>query len=134
MRLKSLLTLSSVAISAFMLSSCAENTNTQSVASVSPSRSDGSKGGPQLGTPGRGPIIDKSADSYLRTMIRDLVPKFQQIDYQDEQTGKSMKFNLFVREKLDQTRKYPLVMFMADASTPGPHFTTPLTQGYGGLV
>lgn len=67
-------------------------------------------------------------------MIRDLVPKFQQIDYQDEQTGKSMKFNLFVREKLDQTRKYPLVMFMADASTPGPHFTTPLTQGYGGLV
>lgn len=134
MRLKSLLTLSSVAISAFFLSSCAENTKAQSVPTVTPSRSADANGGPQLGTPGGGPVIDKSADSYLQTMIRDLVPKFQQIDYQDEQTGKSMKFNLFVPEKLDQTRKYPLVMFMADASTPGSHYTTPLTQGYGGLV
>ncbi len=30
--------------------------------------------------------------------------------------------------------KYPLILFMADASTPDPDITLPLTQCYGGLV
>lgn len=92
------------------------------------------KGGPQLGTPGGGPVIDKSGDAELQEMITTLVPKFKQLEYKDRKTGKTMKYNLFTPADPDVTQKYPLVLFMADASTPGEDVTRPLTQGYGALV
>ncbi len=91
-------------------------------------------GGPQLGTPGGGPVIDKSNDSVLQAMIKEIVPKFRQLDFTDSQTGITMKYNLFSPENADPTKQYPLVLFIADASTPGENPTTPLTQGYGALV
>lgn len=91
-------------------------------------------GGPRLGQPGGGPVIDKSGDSRLQSMIKDLVPKFQESVYTDKQTGKTLKYSLLTPEKLETDKKYPLVLFMADASTPGENYTTPLTQGYGALV
>ncbi len=45
-----------------------------------------------------------------------------------------MKYNLFTPINADKSKKYPLVLFMADASTPGTDVTRPLTQGYGALV
>ena len=91
-------------------------------------------GGPQLGSPGGGPAIDKSGDSTLQAMIRDIVPQFKQLTYTDAQTGKSMKYNLFTPSGAGEGVDYPLVLFTADASTPGEDFTRPLTQGYGALV
>ena len=94
----------------------------------------GKVGGPQLGTPGGGPVIDKSGDATLQSMIQTLVPKFAQLEYSDSVTGKTMKYNLFAPKAMERGKKYPLVLFIADASTPGTDVTTPLTQGYGGLV
>lgn len=94
----------------------------------------GNPGGPQLGRPGGGPAIDKSGDATLQAMIKELVPEFKQMEYKDSETGITMKYNLFIPKDADASRTYPLVLFIADASTPGPDFTTPLTQGYGGLV
>ena len=91
-------------------------------------------GGIQLGTPGGGPSIDKSSDATLQAMIKAEVPEFKQMVFNDPVTGRTMKYNLFVPKNLDVLRTYPLVLFMADASTPGESYTTPLTQGYGALV
>lgn len=91
-------------------------------------------GGPQLGKPGGGPAIDKSGDSVLQAMIATVVPKFRQLEYTDSETGKTMKYNLYTPAGGDDGAMYPLVLFMADASTPGDNPLTPLTQGYGALV
>lgn len=93
------------------------------------------KGGPQLGsTPAGGPAIDKSGDSALQAMIKDVAPQFQQSEYKDTQTGKTIKYSLFTPKNMDAGKKYPLVMFIGDASTVGTDARTPLTQGYGALI
>ena len=95
----------------------------------------GKGGGPKLGMPGfGGPAIDKSGDSTLQAMIKDVVPKFKQLQYTDSESGKTMSYNLFEPANVDASKQYPLVMFIADASTPGDNVTLPLTQGYGALV
>lgn len=91
-------------------------------------------GGPQLGTPGGGPVIDKSGDSTLQAMIKAELPLFKQLEYTDASTGKTMKYSLYTPAGLQDGKRYPLVLFMADASTPGTDATRPLTQGYGALV
>lgn len=91
-------------------------------------------GGPQLGKAGGGPAIDKSADKELQAMIKTVVPEFKQLVFSDSVTGKSMSYNLYIPKNADKSKKYPLVMFIADATTPGTDVTAPLTQGYGGLV
>lgn len=94
----------------------------------------GKPGGPQLGTPGGGPVIDKSGDTVLQEMIKTEVPEFKQLTYNDSETGKTLQYNLFIPKNIEAGKKYPLVLFMADASTPGTDVTRPLTQGYGALV
>ncbi len=91
-------------------------------------------GGPQLGTPGGGPVIDKTHDDVLQSMIKTEVPEFKQFEFNDSLTGKTIRYNLFTPKNMDMSRNYPLVLFMADASTPGADVTRPLTQGYGALV
>lgn len=94
----------------------------------------GKPGGPQLGSPGGGPVIDKSGDTTLQKMIQTEVPLFKQLEYTDAATGRTLQYNLFTPKNLDESKTYPLVLFMADASTPGTDATRPLTQGYGALV
>lgn len=101
---------------------------------VRPKNNGGRPGGPQLGTPGGGPVIDKSGDEVLQAMIKSEVPEFKQLVYSDTETGKTLHYNLFTPKNMEQGKDYPLVLFMADASTPGTDVTRPLTQGYGALV
>lgn len=81
-----------------------------------------------------GPNIDKSGDSTLQALVREVAPRFKQLEYKDAVTGKTMKYNLYTPANLEEGKKYPLVMFIADASTAGKDVKTPLTQGYGALV
>lgn len=99
-----------------------------------PKNKGGRPGGPQLGTPGGGPVIDKSGDEVLQAMIKSEVPEFKQLVYTDTETGKTLQYNLFTPKNMEQGKDYPLVLFMADASTPGTDVARPLTQGYGALV
>ncbi len=94
----------------------------------------GKVGGPQLGSPGGGPAIDKSGDATLQAMIKAEVPLFKQLNYTDATTGKTMVYNLYTPKEADTSAPLPLVLFTADASTPGDNPTAPLTQGYGALV
>ncbi len=126
-------------VSLTAMSSCTAKNGTthaeESSNTAAPSRPGrGKAGGPQLGTPGGGPVIDKSGDQTLQAMIKTEVPKFQQLEYTDAKTGDTLHYNLFIPEITDSTQQYPLLLFMADASTPGTDVTRPLTQGYGALL
>lgn len=121
------------------MASCSENATRQGNNDIEqkalrPNGKGGKAGGPQLGTPGGGPVIDKTDDSVLQAMIKAVEPEFKQLVYSDSETGKTLHYNLFTPKNIDDDKAYPLVLFMADASTPGTDVTRPLTQGYGALV
>ncbi|VEG13459.1 Putative beta-lactamase hcpD precursor [Moraxella cuniculi] len=63
-----------------------------------------------------------------------LAKKFQQLEFKDLKTGKTLAYNLFTPQNLDPNKKYPLVLFMADASTAGKGIKAPLMQGWGGII
>ncbi|MDE6577356.1 MAG: prolyl oligopeptidase family serine peptidase [Muribaculaceae bacterium] len=92
-----------------------------------------SMGGPKLGGPGMGGGQRPTPSPELQALIDETVPSFKQYVFVNEK-GDSLQYNLFTPKNLEAGKKYPLVLFMADASTPGPDPLTPLTQGYGGLV
>ncbi len=121
------------------MASCSENATRQGNNDIEqkalrPNGKGGKAGGPQLGTPGGGPVIDKTDDAVLQAMIKAVEPEFKQLVYSDSETGKTLHYNLFTPKNIDEDKAYPLVLFMADASTPGTDVTRPLTQGYGALV
>lgn len=80
------------------------------------------------------PVIDKSGDSTLQAMIKEVAPKFKQMKYIAPESGAVIEYNLYEPENVDTSKEYPLVMFVADASTAGKDVKVPLTQGYGALV
>ena len=78
-------------------------------------------------------VINKDSDSVFVALKQEALGKFKQLTFNDEQTGKTMEYNLLVPEGAEAGQKLPLVLFMADASTAGKEVTAPLTQGYGAL-
>lgn len=133
---KTILTLTLYGMVAVSMVACSGNgkSNGDQTSAVENTDKKSKVGGPQLGTPGGGPVIDKTGDSVLQAMIKAEVPEFKQLEYTDAETGKSLKYNLYTPKNIDKSRNYPLLLFMADASTPGTDVTRPLTQGYGALV
>ena len=77
--------------------------------------------------------INKDSDSTFVALKNETLKKFKQLTFNDEQTGKTMEYNLLIPEGVEAGEKLPLVLFMADASTAGKEVTAPLTQGYGAL-
>lgn len=84
------------------------------------------------------PVIDKSQDAQLQKLIGENKAKFKQFSYVDHETGKSISYNLYTpaeyRPDKPYPKAYPMVVFIADASTVGADMTAPLTQGYGGVI
>lgn len=78
--------------------------------------------------------VNKDSDSTFVALKNETLAKFKQFTFEDAETGKTMEYNLLVPEGYDGTKSFPLLLFMADASTVGKDVTTPLTQGYGALV
>lgn len=70
----------------------------------------------------------------LADLIKEVVPKFKQFTFIDTVGNDTIPYNLLIPEGVKADEKLPLILFMADGSTPGDDVTLPLTQGYGGLV
>lgn len=77
---------------------------------------------------------DKSYDSRLLALREQIAPRFEVLTFKDLNTGKEMQYNLYTPKNLELGRKYPLVMFIADASTAGKGVKASLIQGYGGII
>ena len=82
---------------------------------------------------GGGMEINKDSNSTFVALKNETLAKFKQFTFEDAETGKTLEYNLMVPVGYDGTKSYPLVLFMADASTVGKDVTAPLTQGYGAL-
>ncbi|EPP24579.1 alpha/beta hydrolase-fold protein [Vibrio fluvialis] len=78
--------------------------------------------------------VDKSYDTHLLTLRDEIAPTFQTLTFHDSVTGRTMDYNLYIPEDYDSNKSYPLVLFMADASTTGKGAEAPLKQGYGGII
>ncbi len=78
--------------------------------------------------------IDKSADTLLAKIITEVIPLFKKFTYNDTIVGRTMQYNLFLPKDYDGAKRYPLVLFMSDASTVGEGSDYTLTQGYGGII
>ena len=76
--------------------------------------------------------LDKSNDNNLQALINSTIDKFSQFSY--EEAGENMTCNLFLPDDYPGTRKYPLVIFIADENTIGKNTDEPLRQGYGGII
>lgn len=49
-----------------------------------------------------GAAVDKSSDTVLTSLQEDVIPKFQQLSFHDEATGKTMEYNLYTPEDIDE--------------------------------
>jgi len=85
-------------------------------------------------TPKSETLTITSENLSLDDMIAKYAAKFKQYDYSDPKTGLAMTYNLYLPDNYDEKKTYPMMIFIADASTVGQETTAPLTQGYGGLV
>ncbi len=78
--------------------------------------------------------VDKAYDSKLLKLRDQIAPQFKTLQFKDSVTGKTMEYNLFFPKNYDKNKRYPLVQFIADASTVGKGVAAPLMQGYGGII
>ena len=66
--------------------------------------------------------------------INLIADEFKQFEFKDDVTGKTLPYNLFLPKNYDPSKKYPLVLFMHDASVTGQGTTRTLTQGIGATI
>lgn len=77
---------------------------------------------------------DKSFDSELLELRELIAPRFKTLAFNDETTGRTMNYNLYIPADYDGSQGYPLVLFMADGSTVGKTAIAPLMQGFGAII
>ncbi|MEU9448653.1 alpha/beta hydrolase-fold protein [Streptomyces sp. NPDC048277] len=64
-------------------------------------------------------------------VVNLIVDDFEQHTFDDPATGQTLGYNLFVPRNYDPRRRYPLVLFMHDASVVNVATEGPLVQGLG---
>lgn len=75
------------------------------------------------------PARQITTSSVLNLVIDD----FQQLEWNDPDTGDRLPYNLFVPKDYDPARSYPLVNFMHDAGATGDDVLATLKQGLGAI-
>mgnify|MGYP001302565492 FL=1 len=78
--------------------------------------------------------VDKSSDVELQEMIKSEVSKFQTFVFNDAESDVVIEYNLYIPESYDETKTYPLVMFIPDSSLVDKGLDASLTQGWGGVI
>ena len=81
-----------------------------------------------------GGSVDKSSDAELQVMISETASKFRLLTYEDQETGTTLQYQLYIPENYDPSLNYPLIQFIPDSSAVGKGTDVVLTQGWGGLI
>lgn len=67
-------------------------------------------------------------------VVNPVVDDFRQFEFDDPDSGRKLRYNLFVPRDYDAARSYPLVLFMHDAGATSDVTRTTLLQGLGAVV
>lgn len=67
-------------------------------------------------------------------LVSTYASRFTQQTYEDSETGLAVTYNLFLPEGYDESKSYPMVVFIADSSCAKGDPMQSLTQGLGALV
>lgn len=82
-----------------------------------------------------GTVYGKSDQAVESSGQIDLVLEdFQLFEYTDPETGATIPYSLYLPENYDESKEYPLLFFVADASANGDNPVRNLTQGNGAIV
>lgn len=77
----------------------------------------------------------KAGETMTSTKSRTLIAEdFKQLTFKDEKTGVTLRYNLFIPKDYDASKRYPLVLFMHDASGANQVDNYTLLQGNGATV
>ncbi|MFJ4782210.1 alpha/beta hydrolase-fold protein [Streptomyces sp. NPDC088794] len=76
-----------------------------------------------------------ATDTLLTTsaVVNLIVDDFEQFTFDDPATGRTLRYNLFIPKGHDRRKRYPLVLFMHDASVVNVATEGPLVQGLGAV-
>lgn len=102
-----------------------EEETTQAETEGTISSADGSY---QFGT------VSNTLASSKVTLTNSIPSRFEQLTYEDSESGLSIEFNLYLPEGYDENGSYPMVVFIADSSVVGSGALRSLNQGRGGVV
>lgn len=70
----------------------------------------------------------------LSAVLNEVESKYKQETFNDSKTGKTIEYNIYLPDNYDSSKKYPLLVFIADSSLVGRGTTASLEQGYGGVI
>lgn len=109
-------------------SSSAATSSTQASTTASTATTTASTSAGALGTVANTIAQDEEA------LVSTYADKFTQETYTDSDTGLSVTYNLFLPANYDESKSYPMVVFIADSSCAKGDAKQSLTQGLGALV
>ncbi|NVO24320.1 prolyl oligopeptidase family serine peptidase [Donghicola mangrovi] len=79
-------------------------------------------------------VTTPDGQSVATSAVRNLIVEdFQQLVWQDPETGDTLPYNLFVPRDYDPAKSYPLVNFMHDAGASSDNTLHTLLQGLGAI-
>lgn len=73
-------------------------------------------------------------DEELQAILDEVQDKYQLLTFTDPDTGFKMQYELFVPENYDNTKNYPMIMFIPDSRAAGQEPEFSLTIGWGGVI
>lgn len=80
-------------------------------------------------------VLQKDGERITTTAVKNLVADdFKQLIFKDPQTGKTLRYNLFVPNAYSKDTPLPLVLFMHDAGVTSEYHRATLFQGLGAIV
>lgn len=93
-------------------------------------RMQGGNGGPRGGNGG----MTNKNDPEIQEVLDANADKFEQLIFEDAETGMSLEYSLYIPKDYDSSRQYPLIMFIPDASGSGKSARQLVEQYYGAVV
>ena len=90
----------------------------------------GSHGGPGGGMGG----FQTENDPEIQEVIDEASVRFSQFTYTDSDTGEELEYSLYIPENYDESKEYPMIMFIPDSTGSGKSAEGIVEQYYGAAV
>lgn len=86
-----------------------------------------------MGTQGdRKPLVE--TDPEILSVISEGADKFSQFTFEDEKTGVTLEYSLYIPENYDESKEYPMIMYIPDASGASKSAKEIVEQYYGANI